>query len=431
MVSGFVDQATEWKSLASMMAGGLAYRYGRIAFLGAASRLPASVQNFSLLIRGSSALFGLGTEVATFEFTNRFLNTIRPTDPSPQSPVTDHRSPNLWSWSGKGGLMEGLLHSFITFGTLKGFGKLAGAENVIIQHGSQDLGMALGHQLTYRLGLAEKPEGTLAEQLLQAEATNLQLGAAMGLIHSLAPTLAQTERALDFTLKSSEGLSLHSSAEPMTNRLATAEAALGGRGKIFSEPKEKESEKNFSFTSSKNGEEGSPPLKVLKRDQVKEFCGETYGKWASFLAKRPNRRARAGEGFSYQDGMNLFLRYASALHESVDGEIKRPFSEIPLQVDLLKKAFQGMEYSTQSLELFSRFFREILGQTGLAPVGSPLSHGDAAPGLSSRVGPLPGFCPFLLTRNCLFGLLGPLFFATRSLLRRPSRGRKLVPIPRK
>ncbi|MFO1520228.1 MAG: hypothetical protein U1F57_11310 [bacterium] len=43
--------------------------------------------------------------------------------------------------------------------------------------------MVAGHQLTARLGWTSAPEGSLAEQFLHAEATNLQLGAGMSLLH--------------------------------------------------------------------------------------------------------------------------------------------------------------------------------------------------------------------------------------------------------
>ena len=76
MVSSFVDQATEWKSLASMMAGGLAFQYGKIGALSSLTRATGRLPIPSALIRGSSFAFGLASEVTAFEFTNRSLHTF-------------------------------------------------------------------------------------------------------------------------------------------------------------------------------------------------------------------------------------------------------------------------------------------------------------------------------------------------------------------
>jgi hypothetical protein len=165
LVSDFCEQASDWQSLVSVTAGGLAYRWGKIGVIGFNAGTMGGAP-----LRMASVAFGLGSEVTAFEFTNRFLTTLRATG---RSPLQD--ASRLWSWSGTGGLKEGWLQSFLTFGTLKGFGKLAEAQNLIFQHGIQDLGMVAGHHLLFQVGLrAKKPEGTLQSNSLHAEATNLQ-----------------------------------------------------------------------------------------------------------------------------------------------------------------------------------------------------------------------------------------------------------------
>src|SRR4030095_5711843 len=124
LTSGFVQQATEWKSFAAMMAGGLAYRMGRVGILGAGSG-----NGLKALSLGA----GLTAEVATFEFTHRSLESHS----------------NLWRWNGSGGLRQGLLNSLITFGSLKAAGRLAQGQNLILQHGVQDLAMVFGHQVVH------------------------------------------------------------------------------------------------------------------------------------------------------------------------------------------------------------------------------------------------------------------------------------------
>src|SRR4030095_3183132 len=165
LVGGFVGQATDWRSLAAMTAGGMAYRAGRIGVMGLGR---------SSALRVASVGLGLTAEVSTFELAHRGLTSV--------FVGATHASPlhaNLWRWSGPGGLRQGLLQSFITFGALKGAGRLARGENFIAQHLFQDSAMALGHQVSASWGLMPRPSGSLAEQFLHAEATNLQLGAGM------------------------------------------------------------------------------------------------------------------------------------------------------------------------------------------------------------------------------------------------------------
>src|SRR4030095_5575142 len=169
LVSGFAEQATNWRSLASMMAGGRAYRAGRIGVMG--------LGNGSIL-RAASIGVGLTAEISTFELSHRTLSGLG---------SHPHGSTNLWRWNGNGGLRQGLLQSFITFGALKGAGRLAQGENLAAQHLFQDTAMVLGHHATSTLGLAPRPGGSLAEQFLHAEATNLQLGAGMTLAHCFSP----------------------------------------------------------------------------------------------------------------------------------------------------------------------------------------------------------------------------------------------------
>ena len=67
--------------------------------------------------------------------------------------------------------------------------------------------MVLGHQTAGLLGVIPKPGADLGEQFLHAAATNLQLSAGMGLVHSLAPNLSALERGLDLSA-SSKGMGL-------------------------------------------------------------------------------------------------------------------------------------------------------------------------------------------------------------------------------
>src|SRR5262249_10488722 len=185
LVGGFAQQATDWRSLAAMMVGGMIYRLGRVGALTAGTGRLASVG------------IGLGAEVTAFEMTNRSLTSF----------TGEGRStPNLWRWEGSGGIRQGLLSSLVTFGSLKGAGRLAQGENVVVQHLLQDTGMVLGHQVSGVFGITSRPTESLAEQFLHAEATNLQIAAGMALGHGLTQGRLQAlERGLDLSLPSRRG----------------------------------------------------------------------------------------------------------------------------------------------------------------------------------------------------------------------------------
>src|SRR4029453_18822313 len=172
--------------LAAITTGSLAYRMGRVGWMGLGS---------GNAVRALSVVGVLRAEVSAFELTNRGLTSV--------SVGAHGRAPlhaNLWHWSGQGGLQQGLLQSLITFGTLKGVGHLARGENVMVQHLLQDTAMVFGHRAAGAVGAGPRPTGTLAEQFLHAEATTLQLAAGMTLAHRVTPGIHGIERGLDQAL---------------------------------------------------------------------------------------------------------------------------------------------------------------------------------------------------------------------------------------
>src|SRR4029450_13344866 len=129
----FVEDATAIKSVAGLRGGSWACGAGRSGVLGLGS---------GSVVRAASVGLGLTAEVSTFELTHRGLSSVF---------VGAHdRAPlhaNLWRWNGPGGLAQGFLQSFITFGTLKGAGRIAQGENVVAQHLLQDGALVFSHQM--------------------------------------------------------------------------------------------------------------------------------------------------------------------------------------------------------------------------------------------------------------------------------------------
>ncbi|MFO1518924.1 MAG: malic enzyme-like NAD(P)-binding protein [bacterium] len=214
LVSQFGEEATRPQTLAAMVMGGLAYRVGRIGTLALASQVGSAAP----LLTVASYGIGLGTEVSAFEATNRLFSTLS----------GDRSNPNLWNWRGRGGWGEGLFSSALNFGLLKGVGSLAQGSNLILQHTLQSGAMVAGHHLVAHFGGLPRPEGSLAEQWLHAEVTNLQLGAGVSLVHMGVPGALALERSLDLSLRGRE----ISMGEPLGRNPALQGLALaaGGEG---------------------------------------------------------------------------------------------------------------------------------------------------------------------------------------------------------
>ncbi|MFO1518335.1 MAG: hypothetical protein U1F57_01510 [bacterium] len=199
MVSRFVEETGDWRSLAAMATGSLFYRFGRLGTLALASRAGQAAP----ILQVASYGIGLASEVTAFQAVNDVL-----------SPVGANL---VFAQNGGEGRAQGSpLHSsywdrwrtsFVQFGLLKIGGAAALGQNPFMQHLAQDSAMVAGHQVTARLGWTNAPDGNLAEQFLHAEVTNLQMGLGMGLLHQAAPGLAALERGLDLHLRSAENIS--------------------------------------------------------------------------------------------------------------------------------------------------------------------------------------------------------------------------------
>ncbi len=135
----FSHEATNFASLTSMMAGGLAYRVGR----------SVSARFIPMIF---SPLLGLSAEVTAFQTTSRLFQD------SPESSFS-----------------EGWRNCFVDFGMMKGVGHLLRSSNVILQHLAQDLSLVAGHQTTAFLNGTSRPKGSFIDQMLHAEMTNLQM----------------------------------------------------------------------------------------------------------------------------------------------------------------------------------------------------------------------------------------------------------------
>jgi hypothetical protein len=240
LVGHFVTEASEPTTLLSLTAGSLAYRVARFASAGRLWSIP----------------FSFSAEVGIFETSNRVFHSFPLRAGFKPAPTA-----RLWSWTGPGGLGEGLASSAITLGLLKGAGFLSRDQNLFLHHSFQIMTLVSGRHSAGIAGFAPKPEGSLVEQILHAQATLLQLQAGMGLVHPLAPGLQTIEMGFDLKLRA---LSSEDFFSPFTG----LDFAQGG--KIYDHPslaKEGEWPKAalMMMTSKEGPFSGGGPLSLSSR----------------------------------------------------------------------------------------------------------------------------------------------------------------------
>src|SRR5262245_50204734 len=135
-VSSSMDEATKGSTLLAMLGAGAVSRLTRAGVtsfaLGGGTLLP-------LMAQGSSYAIALANESATFAAIERGFHS---------SQTSFQRD-----WA----------KAFINLGSIKLLGGMAQGQNLLLQHLLTDLGMVGGQQVGAKLGLVEKPQGSLAQ----------------------------------------------------------------------------------------------------------------------------------------------------------------------------------------------------------------------------------------------------------------------------
>lgn len=146
-----------------MMAGGLTFRIGRLAASEAFAAL--GLMGNPLLATGSRAVAwaaALACEVSAFRGVNQLLSPVA------LSPEQSWLNPQSW------------LASCADFFALKTMGRW-GAGNLAMSHLAQDAAVVAGRNAGAALGLSEKSNESLSQQMLHAEAMIWQMAAGMKL----------------------------------------------------------------------------------------------------------------------------------------------------------------------------------------------------------------------------------------------------------
>lgn len=182
----FTREVLNPSSLLGMTGAGFAFRLGRSLSLGVLAPFFSPQSTLaSCLLKTSSSLIGFGAEVLAFEGITRSTRI-----------AFEGASQSLLAWEGEQGLKHGLLNGALTLGSLKLSGHFFQTRNIALQHFTQDSALVLAHQLAASAHLNERPQGSLAQQFLHAEASLIQMNVGMRLAHGLLPSLRVFEQAL-------------------------------------------------------------------------------------------------------------------------------------------------------------------------------------------------------------------------------------------
>src|SRR4030095_12527168 len=208
LVGNAISTVSDEKMMASLFTAGLAGRFIRLGTVATTGKslVPIAVQGLShaTALAGESAVFA-GTERKFAEWGGHARTQLFQKD-----------------WA----------RAAINLGSIKLFGGVAAGQNLITQHFLVDPAMVAGHHAGYAFGVTDKPQGTLAQQMIHAEGMNLGMKGSLALLHGFSPKLSGMERSVDLALKSQEaGLFSQNQSIPFFSQPAM-ETAGGPEGSL-------------------------------------------------------------------------------------------------------------------------------------------------------------------------------------------------------
>jgi formylglycine-generating enzyme required for sulfatase activity len=178
LVSNAISTVSDGKTMASLFGAGLVGRFIRLGAVAAAGKslAPLAVQGLSHVtaLAGESAVFA-GTERKFAEWEGH-------------APIQSFQK----DWA----------RALINLGSIKLLGGAAQGQNLLMQHLLTDAGMVGGQYAGYAFGVTNKPQGSIAQQLIRAEGMNLGMKGSLALLHGFSPQLFAMERSIDLSLKS-------------------------------------------------------------------------------------------------------------------------------------------------------------------------------------------------------------------------------------
>ncbi len=182
----FTEQASDPYALAAVFAGGTAFRAVRGLGFSTLGTLVGESRVGAALLRTGVNAAGLAAESGTFVSSERLLRV-----------AFGGADQSLLRWEGTNGLKNAWASAAVNFTALRGAGHVMGTQNGVLQHVGAVTAMVGANHASAKLGFTEVPQGSLAEQIVQASVLDLQMRGSMALLHSIAPGLVRWERSVD------------------------------------------------------------------------------------------------------------------------------------------------------------------------------------------------------------------------------------------
>ncbi len=329
----FTEEASDISNLVAMTTGSLAFKFTQTG-LGSLG-----------LFKHASSVLALGVEATVYRGSSNLLAEARGLTPAEN--VFDGR---------------GWVTTFTHFGALKGASYFVRGKNVFFSHTVQSLGMVGGSQLTYAMHLTARPHGSFFEQMMEAERTNIALGAGTALMGRLTGHRLQViEKSLDLRAE-----------------VLSARPSISGYEKTFLPAP--------ALWRMGATEEGiTPAFETLREAAINEFwsnqlnrgeAGEAYLK-SNPEASRLLRALQAAESEigdatpSRRDFLNLVLRKLKSTQGVSSYEYK---SRYALE-EMVEKHDVGISHSIKTKETnpARSAWRKVLNQVGAENVEQTLA----------------------------------------------------------
>jgi hypothetical protein len=191
LVSAFAERAVDGYAFLGVLSGtggNRAIQLGALRFAQpVASLMPRVLAPISQM---TARVAGFGAEAMLFEAVPRKAKVVLGN--------AELSSLNL---HGEAGLIHGIAHSGISLLGFRVAGVVSANLNSVAQSLAQSVSIVSFHQISALLGVSDASRDSLAQQLVDAKGTVLQLWAGMSMLHQLTPTTSQRNVVKDLEIQ--------------------------------------------------------------------------------------------------------------------------------------------------------------------------------------------------------------------------------------
>jgi hypothetical protein len=337
IVSTFIDRAMDTYSLVGVTSatwGNRLTRLGSLSFVRPFARF--APRTFATLVPLAVEGAGLAVEATLFGVVPRIMKAGLGN--------ADLSSLQLY---GAAGIGNEVVHSGVSLLGLRLAGILSARESAVVQNIFQTSAMVGSQRFAGLLGITEMSRESLWHQLIDSEATILQLWTGMGMLHHLAPSFAQSEQVKNFEILT------HKIGKGDENiRKAQSEFALQGQSGVV---------------CGLEGYEVSNPLTV--KDYVHEMSakagttkgnatlgrkGQTWKEVQSELNEVAEKIEKMTEKYiqTILGIYELSRKYSESTRseQAIEGQLRDPLERLEKKLDPLLKNYEDITIDISVLE---------------------------------------------------------------------------------